>query len=195
MPSTKHRADASEDLPELVRRAAEGDQRAWRLLVRRFERLVLGVARRHGLGAAEADDVAQATWVRLFHSVGRIEDGARLGGWLATTAHHESLRVLRGNARYHLGDDDELHVLHHDTTLDDLIAAERDAGVRAAVARLSERDRALLELLTAEPPLSYAEIADRLGMPIGSIGPTRARCLERLRAATGLVPELTGLLP
>jgi RNA polymerase sigma factor (sigma-70 family) len=194
MPSTHNRADLGKDLAELVRRAADGDERAWNAIVRRFERLVLGVARRHGLAGAEADDVAQMTWLRLFQGAGRVQDGARLAGWLATTAHHESLRLLRSNARYQLGDDDTFQTPHHDTTLDDLIAAERDAGVRVAVGRLPERDRELLALLTAEPPLSYAEIADRTGMPIGSIGPTRARCLDRLRAATDQVPELVGLL-
>jgi RNA polymerase sigma factor (sigma-70 family) len=174
----------SDDLRGLIQQASHGDQSAWNQLVRRYERLVAAVARSYGLYEADAADVAQNTWIRLFTSLSKINDITRLGGWLTTTAQRESLRMLRQRSRYELDDDQALLTIpHYDRTEEDLIIAERDAALRNAVARLPERDRTLLWLLIAEPPRSYAEIGTALGMRIGSIGPTRARCLRRLRVA------------
>jgi len=194
MSSSSTRANG-DDLPRLVRLAADGDQRAWSDLVSRFERLVMSVARGTGLNSVDAQDAAQATWLRLYQNLSRINDASRLGGWLATTVQRESLRL--GGRRAHVALDDELgepQAPFYDTTLQDLITAERDAALRSVLARLPERDRSLLTLLTAEPPLSYIDIGAALGMPIGSIGPTRARCLSRLRAAAVRDPDLVELL-
>jgi len=195
MSSSSIGASSGDELPRLVQRAADGDQRAWSLLVGRFERLVLGAARSAGLSEADANDAAQMTWLRLFQNLSRINDASRLGGWLVTTVRRESLRVRGRGAHRPL--DDESGVpewTYSDTTLDDLFSAERDAALRSLLARLPERDRTLLNMLTSEPPNSYAEIGAAMGMPVGSIGPTRARSLSRLVAAATSDPDALELL-
>lgn len=176
------------DVPtaDLLRRADAGEQAAWDALVMRYTNLLWSVGRAHRLSAADAADVVQTTWLRLVEHLGRIEDPERLPGWLATTARRECLRTLRRAGREPLGtgDDAALDVIDdHAEPLDaKLIADERDAALWACFERLSERCRVLLRILVATPPPAYADVAAALGMPIGSIGPTRGRCLERLRS-------------
>ena len=169
------------EVAELVRAAAEGDQAAWNGLVDRYNGLVWSVARSHRLSTADASDVVQTTWLRLVEHLGRLQDPERVGAWLATTARREvparapSLRPA-GSHRGAAGD------AGTDTHLGAaLLAAERDQALWQAFGGLSERCQTLLRILVADPPPSYDEIASALDMPIGSIGPTRARCLERLR--------------
>jgi RNA polymerase sigma factor (sigma-70 family) len=173
---------ATAALGSLVDGAAIGDERAWRELVSRFGGLVGAVARAHRLHEADAADVTQVTWMRLVEHADRLHDPERVGPWLATTARRECLRVLRENAR--------AATLEEDLTerVDDapshgapLIRRERDAALRTALAALCPRDRRLLRMLVADPRPSYREIGDALGMPVGSIGPTRTRALHRLR--------------
>src|SRR3954449_5774542 len=141
-----------DDLRRLVRLASDGDQGAWSPLVRRFERLVLGVARGTGLDDADAFDAAQITWMRLFENLPCINDASRLAGWLTTTAHREALRLRVRAPHWRIDDDSELPLTPQgDTTLEDLITAERDAALRSLLARMPSRDRSLLDLLTAEP--------------------------------------------
>ncbi len=173
---------APEDLAELVTAAAGGDQRAWDALVSEFSGLVWAVARAHRLGEADAADVSQATWVRLFEHLDRIADPTRVGAWLGTTARRECLRILRGAQRQVLFGDEAPYREPCDAPAEAaLIAAERDIAVRKCFGRLRHSDQALLRLLMAEPRPAYEEISAALNMPIGSIGPTRARALERLR--------------
>lgn len=175
------------DVPvaDLLRRADAGDQAAWDVLVLRYTNLLWSVGRAHRLSSADAADVVQTTWLRLVENLGRIEDPERLPGWLATTARRECLRILRRSGREHVasGDDAALDVIDEQADPLDakLIADERDAELWACFERLSERCRVLLRILMATPPPAYADVAAALGMPIGSIGPTRGRCLERLR--------------
>ncbi len=169
-------------LSRLVDCAAAGDEHAWHGLVDELAGLVWAVTRAHRLGDADAGDVSQTTWLRLVEHLDRLEDPARVGAWLATTARRECLGVLRRSAQL-VPHGDELpepadDVPPHDTAL---LTQERDATLWRAFARLSERDRALLRILMADPAPSYEEIGAALGMPIGSIGPTRARALQRLR--------------
>jgi RNA polymerase sigma factor (sigma-70 family) len=182
-----------DSLTELVRAAAEGDQRAWNALVDRFSRLVWSVARQHRLSESDAGDVAQATWLRLVENLTTLREPEALGGWLATTARREALRVIKHGGRQIPTDVGAEIDLADDTAATDpdrfLIAGERQAAVREAFAALGEACRTLLTLLMADPPLSYGEISSTLGMPIGSIGPTRARCLDRLRKS----PALAGI--
>ena len=178
----------------LVRAAAAGDQAAWTALVERFSGLVWAVARAHRLGRADAADVSQTTWMRLVEHLDDIRDPERVGAWLSTTARHECLRVIRKSGR-------AVPTELHDDQLPDtgvevgadldarLDAARSEEALWAAFERLPERGRALLRVLMADPAPSYAEAAAALGMPIGSLGPTRARCLERLRNS----PELAAL--
>lgn len=167
---------------ELVEQAATGDQKAWNDLVDRYGNLVWSVVRGFRLDPASAADVSQTTWLRLVENLDRIRDPERLAGWLATTARHEALRLLRRTQRELPTVD--LDVLSDPAFVDpaaELLENERAAEVVAAYQTLSHDCQQLLRLLTADPPLEYAEIAELIDRPVGSIGPTRARCLQRLR--------------
>ena len=173
------------DVAALLAQAADGSQDAWDAIVRRFERLVWAVARSYRLDSADAADVVQTTWLRLVEHLTRINDPERLGAWLATTARREALRVARRSGREQLDGDDELAAVPDATASveESLLSSERDAVVLRAVRRLDERCQRLLRVLSASPPPRYDAVAEALGMPIGSIGPTRGRCLQRLRTA------------
>jgi RNA polymerase sigma factor (sigma-70 family) len=180
-----------DDTGQLVRGAAGGDEIAWRGLVARFSGLVWAVARAHRLAAADAADVFQTTWLRLAEHIGRIERPERVGAWLATAARRECLQHLRTAGRALPTDDmDRLDITPAvgNPTEAAVLAAEKereDADLAAALwrafDRIPGRCRELLRVLMASPPPSYAEVAAALGVPLGSIGPTRARCLQRLR--------------
>ncbi|HEX2029184.1 MAG TPA: sigma-70 family RNA polymerase sigma factor [Nitriliruptorales bacterium] len=175
-----------DDVAELVRAATAGDQRAWDGLVERFTGLVWSVARAHRLTTADAADVVQTTWLRLVEHLDTIRDPRRVGAWLATTARREALRTLRTTGRELPTDDEgDLRPTSMDTDAADqpLLAAERDALLWDVVESLTDQCRRLLRVLAADPPPTYQQVAAALGMPVGSIGPTRARCLDRLRAA------------
>jgi RNA polymerase sigma factor (sigma-70 family) len=172
-----HRTSAA-----LVAAAAAGDPAAWNELVDRYSGLLWAVARAHRLGDADARDAAQATWLRLIEHVERIRDPERIGAWLATTMRRQCLRLLPRASRCAPCEDVDQLAGEAPGSIDaGLLRDERDAILWRAFSRLPARDQALLRLLTAEPAPSYEEIAAALDMPIGSIGPTRGRALERLR--------------
>jgi RNA polymerase sigma factor (sigma-70 family) len=168
---------------ELVSDAAGGDPAAWDALVDRFAGTVWAVARGHRLSASDAADVSQTTWLRLVEHLDRIEQPDRIGGWLATTARRESLRVLRMAGRQVPTDEEFEPDLCPDQLPPDhaLIIDERNRTLNDLVDRLPDRCQLMLRLLGADSPLSYRELSEALDMPIGSLGPTRARCLEHLR--------------
>ena len=179
------------DTGQLVTSAASGDAGAWRLIVERFSGLVWSVIRAYRLGSADAADVFQTTWLRLAEHIGRIEQPDRVGAWLATAARRECLQCLRSAGRTVPTDDaswlegppvldnpTEAAILRAEQQQED---AARDMALWRAVSLLSERCQQLLRILMASPPPSYAEVAAGLGLPVGSIGPTRARCLQALR--------------
>lgn len=180
-----------DETSQLVRGAAGGDENAWRGLVARFSSLVWSVARAHRLASADAADVFQTTWLRLAEHIGRIEQPDRIGAWLATAARRECLQHLRSASKAMPTDDmDRLDVTPAggNPTEEAVLAAEKEREDAAqatalwrALGRLPGRCRELLRVLMASPPPSYAEVASGLGLPLGSIGPTRARCLQRLR--------------
>ncbi len=176
---------SAEDAGWLVRQAAAGDKCAWERLVDQYNRLIWAMTRDFRLADADAADVVQATWLRLLEHIDRIEYPERIGSWLATTARHECLRHLAASKRLMLVDDHDAafgSTAAHEPEIDEgLLAEERAQAVRDAMAMLPTRSQQLLQLLMADPPVSYTEISDQLGLPIGSIGPTRGRCLERLR--------------
>jgi RNA polymerase sigma factor (sigma-70 family) len=172
------------DLTRLVKRAAAGDTRAWERLVDKYGRLIWSVTREFRLVESDAADVFQTTWMRLIEHINRIEHPDRIGSWLAATARNECLRCLASHKRVVLAHEDDVldGSVEHVAEIDEaLLAEERAEVVRAAMAHLPRRWRRLIELLMADPPASYAEISDELGLPVGSIGPTRGRCLARLR--------------
>ena len=166
----------------LVAAAREGDEAAWNELVDEFAGLVWAIARAHRLSAADAADVSQTTWLRLAEHLGRIREPERVGAWLAATARNECLRLVRRSQReLPLGDDVPEPVSLAAAPEGRLVRAERATALWSAFAELSERCRLLLRVLMADPPPSYEDVGAALEMPVGSIGPTRARCLESLR--------------
>jgi RNA polymerase sigma factor (sigma-70 family) len=169
------------EIGALVVRAARGHQDAWTALVDEFGGLVWSVARAHRLGDADAADVVQTTWLHLVEHLGSLRDPSRIGPWLATTARHESLRAIRRQTRAVPSDDPFDHLVGAADIETTLAMVERDQILWAALEQLGERDRALLRMLVADPRPSYEEIGAALDMPVGSIGPTRARCLRKLR--------------
>jgi RNA polymerase sigma factor (sigma-70 family) len=168
----------------LLDAARAGDSASWDQLVDRFSGLLWATARAHRLSTTDAADVVQTTWLRLVENLDRIQDAERLGGWLATTARRECLLVLKRGRREPPVATDEVfdHLPDQRDDLDSsLLLAERDAILWRIFDQLPDRCRTLLRVLVADPPPAYAEIAEALGIPIGSIGPTRQRCLRQLR--------------
>ncbi|HYK68410.1 MAG TPA: sigma-70 family RNA polymerase sigma factor [Streptosporangiaceae bacterium] len=181
----------SDEIGVLVRAAAGGDSAAWKAIVEHFSGLVWAITRGYRLGPPDAADVFQTTWLRLAEHLDRIASPERLGAWLATTARRESLRIARAAARTTPAHDGTLvglgHVDDHSpeqAVLDAeqaMLDSERARQLWRAFRELSDRCQQLLRVLMASPPPSYAEVGAALGMPVGSIGPSRARCLDRLR--------------
>jgi len=170
---------------DLVTRARNGDKQAWDTLVERYATLVWSICRRYRLTGADIDDIGQTVWLQLVSQLKKLRDPAALPGWLATTTRRECGKVLRATRRAQaLGRAlDTEHIPDQETGIPEheLLVAERHAALRDAFARLSPCCQRLLALLTADPPVPYAQISARLGFPVGSIGPSRSRCLEKLR--------------
>ncbi len=169
----------------LVMRASTGDERAWDALVERYAPLIWSLCRRYRLDAADAADVGQRVWLLLVNHLGTIRDPAALPGWLATTTRRECKRVLNTAQKqytaWHELDVADIPDGQAETIEHGLLVAERHAALREAFAHLPPRDQQLIALLIEDPPVPYDEISTRLGIPIGSIGPNRRRCLEKLR--------------
>jgi RNA polymerase sigma factor (sigma-70 family) len=181
---------------DLVTRASNGDKQAWDALVERYAPLIWSICRRHGLGRADTEDVAQNVWLQLVNQLSTLRDPAALPGWLATTTRRKCGRILR-TAR---GPHDAWHTSAARTIPDEpavtpeqeLLMAERHAALREALAQQPPCCQQLIALLLEDPPVSYAEISARLGIPVGSIGPNRGRCLDKLRRHPAIV-ALTGI--
>jgi len=170
---------------DLVTRAGNGDKQAWDALVERYATLIWSICRRHRLSDADAEDVGQSVWLQLVDRLDRIRDPAALPGWLATVTRRECLRVL-GAAGPPLAagcvmDAGTIPDKQAGTAEQELLAAERHAALREAFRDLPPSGRQLVLMLIQDPPVPYAEISARLGIPVGSIGPTRSRCLDKLR--------------
>jgi RNA polymerase sigma factor (sigma-70 family) len=185
---------------DLVARAKRGEKQAWDVLVERYAPLIWFICRRYGLGGPAAEDVGQCVWLRLVENLDNLRDPGALPGWLATTTRRECSRVRRAAWNPQVADyvpdaekiPDRLAV----TAEQELLMAERHTALREAFADLPQGCRRLIALLIEDPPVPYAEISARLGMPVGSIGPTRSRCLDKLRrhpAIAALInAEVTG---
>jgi len=169
--------------------ARDGDAEAWNALVEEFLPLVHGVVRRFRLSPADAADVNQTVWLRLVEHLDDLRDARALPGWLATTARREALRASEARRRTTSLDPQgpALENLPTDDTIDEVVLRdELGRAVRAGLAELPAQRRQLLELLMADPPVPYEEISRTLGIPVGSIGPTRARALQQLRNTRAL---------
>jgi RNA polymerase sigma factor (sigma-70 family) len=188
-PSGRTHRLTGEESAQLVLAAAAGDARAWERLVDAYVGLIWAIARNHRLSANDAADVSQTTWLRLVEQIDRLNDPSRVGAWLATTARRECLRVLgRAKRNVLLADTDVVldgRAAEAPEVDAGLLARERDDEVQVALQTLPRRCQDLLQLLMLDPPPSYEEISAALDMPIGSIGPTRGRCLRRLQHLLG----------
>jgi RNA polymerase sigma factor (sigma-70 family) len=170
---------------DMVTRAKNGEQQAWDALVERYAPLIWSICRHYRLGVADAEDVGQAVWLNLVAHLDHLRDSAALPGWLATTTRRECGRVINAADARRAGE----RVLIAETISDtetaavdeELLVAEQHAALRDALARMPPGCQQLLALLIADPPVPYAEISVRLGISVGSIGPNRRRCLDRLR--------------
>jgi RNA polymerase sigma factor (sigma-70 family) len=169
----------------LVASARDGDVRAWDTLVERYAPLIWSICRKYRLGPADADDVGQSVWLHLVDQLDKIREPAALAGWLATTTRRECGRLVRAAHGPHAVvcalDAENMADERADAVEQEVLAAERHAALREAVTQLPPDCQRLVAMLTADPPLPYAEISATLAMPIGSIGPTRSRCLDRIR--------------
>ncbi len=172
------------DLPELVAAAAAGHQVAWAGLVERFGPLISSLIGRYRLAPSDASDVRQTVWLRLVKHIGNLREPRALRCWIITTTRNEAQRVLSARRRVYLVDPQmESTTLDRagDVDLDEiLLRQERRAAVHAGLDELRHKHRDLLILLFADPEVSYQEISRKLGIPTGSIGPTRARSLRKL---------------
>jgi RNA polymerase sigma factor (sigma-70 family) len=167
---------------ELVRAAAAGDTGAWDELVQRFAGFIWAISRSWGLRAADAADVNQVVWLRLIENLERLREPERIKAWLAIVTRNECLRISRRRSREIVTDvADGPHDAVNPVMESRLVTAEEDVAVRAALDEISPRCRTLLIVLSADPRPSYDEVSTILSMPIGSIGPTRQRCLDCLR--------------
>jgi RNA polymerase sigma factor (sigma-70 family) len=180
---------------DLVRRAAADDSSAWEQLVDEYSGLIYSIARSHGLSPLDIAEVTQTTWLRLLEHINRLSEPERVAAWLVTTARRESQRTRERSSRTVLVGDmalatdgweaDSSHASRFEDEVDDrLEKEEQDSLFRAAFEQLSDHHQQFLRLLMHEPPLSYAEVSKALDIPIGSIGPTRMRCVAKLRRIT-----------
>jgi RNA polymerase sigma factor (sigma-70 family) len=178
----RHSQMGQQALTDAVRLAAAGDQEAWNTIVDQFGPLLWHVVNGYRLDHQQCADAVQETWIQLVRHIDRIQDPARLPGWLVTTTRNHCLAIIRRNQKERaLGERCEQMSDESPGPEEQVLQFERREHVRQALRRLSSGDQELLGLVAASPPVSYREISRRLGIPIGSIGPTRQRALERLR--------------
>jgi RNA polymerase sigma factor (sigma-70 family) len=186
-------------VPELVQAALAGNRPAWDELVHRFSPLVLSITARYRLAPADAADVSQTVWLQLVQHLSDVREPRALPGWIMTTVRNECIRLLRAQRRIMVLDPQMQGGLLDEAVLsggqagsdEDLLRQERHEALLAGFAELPQRHRDLLLLLLADPPLTYSEIGARLEIPVGAVGPTRARALDRLRRSAALAALLS----
>jgi len=171
-----HRSD-----PKLIQACLAGDQRAWHTLIEQYARLVYSIPRRYGMSDADADDVFQNVFATLVRSLDRVEDQTKLSAWLITTTHRE---CWRHGKRSPVGVELDERDIRADSPPQDLADQwELQHQVRRGLDELGDPCKSLLEALFLSPSdMDYETIAGQLGMKVGSIGPTRARCFKKLEA-------------
>ncbi|WP_208615689.1 RNA polymerase sigma factor [Streptomyces cellostaticus] len=191
VPYTRGGAVDRTEVGALARSAVDGDAAAWKALVEGLSPLVWSVVRAHRLSDADAHEVYQTVWFRFAQHLGRLREPDKAGSWLASTARHECLKVLKGLTRLTLTDDPQvLDRASEDRTPEQTLIDSEEEAVEAERIRrlwqefeaLGDRCRKLLRVLMSSPPPSYLEVSAALGIAVGSIGPLRQRCLRRLRA-------------
>lgn len=184
------------DLARTVQAAVLGEQAAWRGLYRRYNPLVNATAAKFRLSTASIEDVSQTVWSLLVTHLGRIREPKALPGWIVTTTRNESYRVLRIDARCAPSDptaDQRIEGVDRTEPGANVYRAELSRELDELIDTLNVEQRRLMRMLLADPQPSYAEISRTLSIPLGSIGPTRARCLARMRAHSKRRGEAFGL--
>jgi len=179
----------SDALRQTVAAAIASDPRAWNSLVERFTPLVSSVLRRYRLSESDSADASQNVWLALVRNLKNIREPAALPGWIASTTKNEALHVLSARRRTEPVDpqaDSRLDIVEHVEMDAGMIRRERHRALRTGLHELRPEHQELLRLLISEPALSYHQISLQLGIPIGSIGPTRARCLRKLQSTEAL---------
>jgi len=169
--------------PELVAMCLRGDAQAWEALIMRYRRLVYSVPVRFGFTSADAADVFQAVCLKLIEHLHELKDETKVSAWLITTTTRQCIHVKSLKHRETGADEEFEEPADPGENLEDLrIMTETQQTIRDAVEQLSGRCRDLIEMLYFDQrSLSYEEISQKMGMPVASIGPTRARCLDKLR--------------
>ena len=160
-------------------RAAAGDQGAWDEIVERYAPMVWSICTWFRLSGRDLEDVAQNVWLLLVEQLGKLPEPAALAGWLAATTRRECLRAASRGP-------EPLEPPDTAVTGEEVIMAERNAALRAALAELPASCQPLMDMLVSDPPYSYAAISTALGIPVESIDSRRARCLERIRESSAL---------
>jgi RNA polymerase sigma factor (sigma-70 family) len=192
MATTDNRATGANDPITAVRWS---DEDGWNALIEDYQPIINSVCRRYRLKPEDAADVSQTVWMKVVDNLDRIREPRALPAWIKTTASRTALAVLRSRDRLALLDVSQdnsavwspLTPSSYSSEVDaPMLDAERRAAVRDGLAELTESHRALISLLVADPPIAYQQISDQLGLPVGSIGPTRARCLRKLAATTSV---------
>ena len=186
------RHQSSSDLPALVARALERDQRAWRDLVNRLKGVAWKVIYSYDLSEEDRNDAFASTFFRLHERLATVREPEKLPGWVATTARNEANTVSRRRAKLVPMAELPLRTVDHGDHGEGLESDELRTALYAAFSSLSPEHQALMRMLSADPPIGYDEISRVLNLPHGSIGPTRARCLQRLRTSPELAPFLNG---
>lgn len=184
---------------ELVESATKSNQEAWEQLIDRYQPLISSISRRHRLTPSDAQDVSQYVWMQLLGHLHTLREPSALPGWIAATTKHRCYEILRSHRRSVSVDPlvicrSELvdaaargtNSEGHGAVDDELLRAEQRSVVRQALAELTEHQQQLLLLLVEDPPVPYCEISRRMKLPIGSIGPTRARLLRKLQKSIGV---------
>lgn len=178
---------------ELVLAATDGSEEAWSAIVERYERLVRAIVRRYHISGADVDDVVQTVWLQLFTNISKLREPKALPAWIISTTAHASVRTAQVSGRAVPVDPLDMAALHdramwalgeadNQTPIDrDLLREEDRHCVRRALDELTSTQRDLVLQTVADPPRRYADISRDMGIPIGSIGPTRGRCLQKLR--------------
>ena len=170
----------------LVRRAQSGDAAAWAQLVEGLRNLVWSVVRGFRLADADAEDATQMTWLRAVEKLDSVRDPDRFGLWLATIARRECLRHLQRTDRFVSVAIEDWHLEDEEAgcdIADPVVDSQEAARVIEHLMALPEQCVQLLRLLLCDPPFKYDEIAELLGIAVGTIGPRRQRCLKQLRAS------------
>lgn len=179
----------AERIEIVIAAAIDGSQSAWRVLHQRFASLIISTSHHYGLSTSDVDDVSQTVWLRLVLHLKDIREPRALPGWIVTTTRNESIRALSAGRRAEPVDpmaDPRLQQVDHAEPDENLHRVERRQTLYSVLGELRPRHRELFRLLLADPQVSYSEISRRLGIPAGSIGPTRARCLDQLRATNAV---------